>query len=60
MYTLKGFLDYAILRAISELRSKNCTESCKQEQQSQPEDGGFLLRATFSPSACSTFVNSTN
>ena len=30
--TLKGLLDYAILKATSLLRKKNCAESCKQEQ----------------------------
>ena len=28
--SIKKFLDYAILLAISELRKKNCMESCKQ------------------------------
>ena len=58
---LSGLLDYAILWEISLLRKKNCTESCKQEQYYQPDVvefllHGFLLRATFLPSDCSTFI----
>ena len=53
---VKGLLDYAILWEISLLSKKNCTESCKQEQYFQPDVVGFLLRATFLPSDCSTFI----
>ena len=53
---IKWLLDYAILWEFSLMRKKNCLESCKQEQYFQPNVVGFLLRATFLPRDCSTFI----